>query len=452
MALGKMITFQDFERAGDKTAFLLNAIDNHKASQQYAIAKTADTYDRQMNETIYNYVHMIFTLSGAPIEDFTASNSKIASNFFNRLNTQRCMYSLGNGITFANDNEGVKAKLGTRFDYDIKTAAYFALIHGVSFCFWNLDRLHVFPLTEFVPLWDEFDGSLKAGIRFWQIDSSRPMSVVLYEIDGYTMLRGTDSNNTALEVVEDKRGYIEKVKYVPADRYPEVIGETNYSSLPIVPMYASRLKQSTLVGMRQAIDSFDLIRSGFANDLTDCAEIYWIVENYGGMDDSDLAKFRDRLKITHIANVDSDEGGKVTPYTQEIPYAARKAYLDDIRSGIYEDFGALDVHVVAAGATNDHIDAAYQPLDENASEFEYNVSECIVRVLELMEIDDSPVFKRNRISNQKEQIEMVALEATWLDDETILKKLPNISPDEIETIMTGKAEADLKRFGMMGGE
>ena len=34
------------------------------------------------------------------------------------------------------------------------------LIHGVSFLFWNVDRLHVFPLTEFAPLWDESTGAL----------------------------------------------------------------------------------------------------------------------------------------------------------------------------------------------------------------------------------------------------------------------------------------------------
>ena len=49
----------------------------------------------------------------------------------------------------------------------------------------------------------------------------------------------------------------------------EVVGEENYSALPIVPLWGSRLKQSTLVGNRQAIDSYDLVYSGFADDLRD---------------------------------------------------------------------------------------------------------------------------------------------------------------------------------------
>ena len=226
----------------------------------------------------------------------------------------------------------------------------------------------------------------------------------------------------------------------------EVIGTENYSALPIIPMWGSKLHQSTLIGMRPSIDSFDLIRSGFANDLTDCSEIYWLIENCGGMDDADLSRFRDKLKIMHIAEVDGDAGAKVTPYTQEIPYNARQAYLDLIRAGIYEDFGGLDVHTIAAGATNDHIDAAYQPMDENADDFEYNVIEFIRQLLALTGIDDYPLFKRNRISNEMEQTQMVMLAANYLDEETVLKKLPFITVDEIEKIKAQNLKDAASRF------
>lgn len=323
----------------------------------------------------------------------------------------------------------------------------------MCFGFWNLDRMFVFPLTEFVPLWDEYDGMLKAGIRFWRIDSSRPMQVVLYEADGYTRYQSRQdtngSTNERLEAVEEKRPYIEKTSYTPADGIEQVIGGENYSALPVVPMWGSKLHQSTLVGMRQAIDSYDLIRSGFANDLTDCAQIYWLVSNAGGMSDKDLQKFLDRLKINHVALVDSDDGGNAQAYTQEIPYAARQAYLQSIRDGIYEDFGALDVHTVAAGATNDHIDAAYQPMDEEASDFEYQVSEFVQQLLALMGIEDAPVFKRTRISNQKEQVDMVMSEAQYLDRETILRKLPNISPSEVPAIKERLDAENEERMGTL---
>ena len=42
----------------------------------------------------------------------------------------------------------------------------------------------------------------------------------------------------------------------------EIMDGENYPSFPIVPLWGSELKQSTLVGMREGIDAYDLIRSG----------------------------------------------------------------------------------------------------------------------------------------------------------------------------------------------
>lgn len=452
-----MITFQDFEKATNIPKFLAEAISVHQRTELYKVAKSANNYNKQRNETIYNYVQIIFSLTGTPIEDFTASNNKIASNFFHRLNTQRCTYLLGNGVSFTDNKrsrinkDGVeeftdttKEKLGKKFDNDLKKLTYNALIHGVSFGFWNYNRLYVFPVTEFVPLYDEETNMLRAGIRFWQIDETKPTFAVLYEEDGYTKFK-SKGIGFDFEEIKPKSAYKTIVQYTEFDG-EEVVGEENYGRLPIVPMWGNNVHQSTLIGMRRAIDSFDLIRSGFANDLTDCAQIYWIIENCMGMSDEDLAKFRDRLKINHIAVADISDESKVTPYAQDIPYQARKEYLDHIRAGIYEDFGGLDVHTIAAGATNDHIDAAYQPMDEEADDLEFQVGEFIEQLLHIIGVEDTPMFKRNRISNEKEQTEMVLSAADYLDDETVLQKLPFITIDEVATILAKKNEENMDRF------
>lgn len=441
-----MFTYQDFVTEAEKDVkhAVSLAISNHKSSDIYKTAVDADLYDHQKNKTIHEYVQQIFTLTGAPIEDFTASNNKLASNFFRRLNTQRNTYLLGNGVSFAENNDGIQATLGSRFDTDLKKLGYYALIHGVAFGFWDVDRMHNFKVTEFAPLWDEETSALRAGVRFWQIDAHKPMYAVLYEEDGYTKYRSKISGGD-FEEIQPKKAYRLTVRVSEADG-EEVIGENNYSSLPIVPLWGSDLKQSTLIGMQALIDSFDLIRSGFANDLTDCAQIYWILENCGGMTDTELARFRDRLKLTHIAVADTENSG-VNPYTQEIPYNARQTYLDSIRAGIYEDFGGLDVHTIAAGATNDHIDAAYQPMDEQADEYEYQIIEFIQQLLKLIGLpDDTPIFKRNRISNQMEQTQMIIQAAEWLDDETVLNKLPFITVDEVTKILEEKKREAENRY------
>ena len=444
-------TYQDFLEADDIVNFVQSAISAYKQSEMYKTAVLADEYDAQRNPTVSNAIRTLFNVDGNKVSDRTVSNHRIASNLFSRLNTQRCMYSLGNGVSFvdpyeARDNEPdlTKEALGPHFDHTIKEAGYHALTHGVNYLFWDVREVYEFKATELVPLVDETTGALSAAIRFWQIDQTKPLNATLYEVDGYTKLATV---NGKLEVTQEKTAYRITYEYTEAGE-TVVTSEDNYDTLPIVRMYGSRLKQSTLVGMQEAIDAYDLILSGFANDLSDCAQIYWIVENYGGMTDDDLKQFLDRLKLNHIANADTQAGGRVTPYTQEIPYQARKTFLDDLKTRIYEDFGGLDVHTIAAGATNDHIDAAYQPLDENASDFEHWVSDAIVQLLALQGIEDTPVFKRQRISNQKEQVEMLVQEAAWLDEGTILRKLPNLTPDEVQAVLTASDDEDMARMGM----
>lgn len=440
--MAALITYDEVPETG-KELFVAAAVERHRGGELYRTALSADRYQRQRNETVEEFVKIIFSEDGHAFEDPTASRLRIKSNFFKRLNVQRAMYSLGNGVTFS--EEGVKEKLGPRFDDDLIEIGVDSLTHGVCFAFWNLDRVEVFPVTEFAPIWDASTGALRAGVRFWRVAHDKPLNAVLYEEDGYTGYAEVDGVMTE---TEEKSPYKVVYEETAVDGLVRVSGE-NYTRFPIVPVWGSDARQSTLVGMRGAIDAYDLIKSGLANDVQDCAQIYWIVENAGGMQDADLARFRDRLKFTHIANVDSEDGGAATPYAQEVPYQSRAAVLKQIRDDLFEDFGALDVHAVAAGATNDHIDAAYQPVDAEAAEFERHMRTAVMDLLELQGIVAEPIFARGKVSNVREQVEVVALESQWLDRRTILRKLPNIAPSEVDAILR---KLDGEEASVFGGE
>ena len=444
-----MKTYQDFQKAVANSTlldFIKAAITEYQASSEYKIALDADEYEAERNVTIMSFVKWLYTQSGQKVIDYTAANNKIASNFLHRLTTQRIAYSLGNGISFASAEtqvvnnrtikvDVIKEKLGKKFDNVLYKAARYARLHGVSFLFWNLDHATFFKMTEFCPLYDEDDGKLKAGFRFWSLDwAKKPVTVVLYEENGYTKYK-TRPNSKGLDLVEveKKRGYKQTTVKTEVDP-EEVISESNYSDLPIIPYWGSENKQSDLVGMRSKIDAYDLVKSGFANDLEECQEIFWLVENAMGMDDADLATFRQRLKLNHIATIDTQNTNLKT-YQQEIPVTARETLIKSLREQIYEDYGGLDVHTIAAGATNDHIDAAYQPMDEEADDFEYQTIEAVQGILALIGEDEVPLFSRNRVSNQKERTDMIINSADHLDEETIVRKLPFITPDEVAQVL-----------------
>lgn len=462
-----IITFQEFEKhESDRAKWLGSAIAQYMRSDEYKLAQEADLYDRQMNTRIKEVERYIYDLAGKKTRDFTKQNNQIPSNFFHRLITQRVSYSLGNGVSFANKTQErqadqtlvvqdtTKDALGNTFDDILFRTGYYAVKHGVCYCYDNDGEYHVFPMTEFLPFRDEVTGKIRAGVRFWCLEwRKRPVVVDLYEEQGYSRYQTAEGKYGlgALELKEERKPYKETVQTSEADG-EEVIGGDNYMMgetpvIPIAVMYGNRNRQSALIGMKANIDAYDMIHSGYANDLSECAQVYWIINNADGMNDNDITRFRDRLLLEHMAVADT-EHSSVTPYTQEIPYNSREACLNRIRDCIYNDFGALDVKNIAAQAvTATQIRAAYQAMDEEADDFEYQVNEFIQQILVLIGIEnDYPLFDRNRISNEKEETEMVMLAANQIDRETLLRKLPFITVDEIDGILARTMQNDMGAF------
>lgn len=430
-----MKTYQDLVALGEndraRMGFVLEVIRQHKASDEFKTAQIADEYDRKQNRTIKRYQKLLYTMSGVAVPDNYSANHKTVSGFFPRFVTQQNQYLLGNGMTLK--KQGNKEKLGKDFDIQLQKVARSALVERVSFGFWNLDHLEFFELLEFAPLWDEEDGSLKAGVRFWQVDDDKPLRATLYELDGYTeYIKRKDKD---IAILKPKRAYTQ-VKKESAVGGTEIKDGENYPGFPIIPMWANPHRQSEIVGIRESIDCYDLIKSGFANDLDDASMIYWTLENAGGMDDIDLAKFLERMKTVRAAVIDGDAGAKATAHTLDVPYEAREKALDRLKADLYEDFQIVNVKDLTSGnKTATEIRAAYQPMDNKVDEFEYCVLDFLQALFEIVGIEDEPSFTRSRVVNQMEETQMVLMAAPHLDDEAILKKLPWLTPEEVDEIL-----------------
>ena len=100
---------------------------------------------------------------------------------------------------------------------------------------------------------------------------------------------------------------------------------------------------------------------------------------------------------------------------------------------------AFDPEAISTGnATATAIKAAYENLDLKCDRYESCLTDTITAILKLAGIDDSPSYKRSKIINEQEQTNMVLSAKDYLDDETILKHLPFLSPDEINSILEKK--------------
>lgn len=424
--------------------FIADAIAEHTGSKAYAEAVTAEKYFQKENETITKYQKLLYTISGKAVPDNYSANHKCASGFYEVFVTQEVLFLLGNGATFADKN--IKQRIGgNRFDRNLVFAAMFARMHGVSFGYYREGRaFECFKLTEFVPLYDEETGALMAGIRFWQLAEDKPQRITLYEADGFTEYIKRDG---VMQTIAEKRGYKITRKTSKVDG-TEIIDGGSYPAFPIIPFWGSVSHRSSIIGLREQIDCFDLIKSGFANDLDDASMIYWTLENAGGMDDVDLVKFVERMHTVRAAVLDED-GAKATAHTMEVPYESREVYLDRLTKDLYRDAMALDVEKMQSGnVTATQIRAAYEPLNEKSDLFEYSVLDFVSALLELAGIEELPKFKRSMIVNQLEETQMILLAASYLDDDTVVEKLPFMTPEEIEEVKTRRDIEGMHRTTM----
>lgn len=442
-----MKIYQDLEEAiakGTTGKFIRDAVREHQSSKAYKDAADGMAYYNKHNITIEKFQKFLFTLSGNKTPDIWSSDYRLKTLTFRRLVTQEVGYICANGVSMDE-----KEKLGADFDNKLQTAAKLALAQGVSYGYWNLDHLEVFSFADtpgnpgFVPLLDEKTSELMAGIRYWFRETGRKtvFRATLYELDGVSEWSAEGSDDA--QPMAEKRAYIHKE--LRNDLGVVDVCDENYTRLPIAVLYGNDTHESELVGLRGSIDCYDFIKSGFANQIDDTSGIYWILHNTGAMDDTDLAQFIQRMKSVKANVVDSSAETAAEAHTLDVPVEARKTMLDILRRDLYEDAQMLDVTALAgAEKTATEISAAYQPQDNKCADFEYFLIDFIRQICAVAGISNpQPEFTWNKVINRTEETNMVLSAATFLDDETVLKHLPFLSPEEVPEILKRKADADI---------
>lgn len=442
-----MLTYQDYLTAkeqNDIAAFMERAISEHKSSAAYRVAVDAEAYMRQQNTTIMAVRRLLYDAMGKAHVDTFSANYKVPSNFFKINITQLNQHLTANGVSF--DEPSTKERLGgSSFDTQLSKLSRLALIEGMSFGFLDDDQVRVFAFTEFCPLFDEEDGALKAGIRFWQLAANKPLRADLYDLDGrQSWIKRNGEELRPMDGWEHPKPYISIVAKAEADDEPVVEG-INYATFPIVPCYANYERQSELVGKRENIDAYDLIKSGLCNDIDDVQLIYWVLKNAGGMDEIDLAYWRDSIRKNHI--VKTEDSVEVDMHTTDVPHDARDSVLDRLERDICRDFMALDTRQLAtSNVTATAIEAAAKPLNNRADELEYCLIEFIQGLLALVGIEDMPRFNRSEIVNALEVTQTVMMAADLLDEDTMRRKLPWLTPEECDAIPDKLAADDMGRI------
>ena len=449
-------TYQDWEQAQNKLAFIPMVIQRYKDSSDFRIGLEANAYFNGENTEIMKKVlikpDVITTQTEDGVQKTLESKqvigNRLSNDFFFRFIVQQNQFLLGNGVTLK-DSE-IKKKLGHAFDTRLQETGENALLHGVAWGYWNNNHIESIsavkdPLSGFVALCDEITSEPKVGIQFWQIARDKPMGVRLFEMDGVTIYRypsnGTIDNDTVVTVVENKRPY--KVKTFADGGGTDVIGGENYRSLPVVPLFANKEKRSELThNIKSKIDAYDRIQSDLGDNLDRANDVYLVLNNFGG-DAKDVINMIEMINsVKAVLNQSNAVGGGASaePRTIEVPYAARATALDILKKSLYQDFMALDMDEIKGGSlTNVAIKTAMANLNLKADRYEWQCFSFVQNILAFVGVEgeDSEIIRFNRrgIVNESETIANIYMARQDVSRQWALEANPMVNADEIPSIL-----------------
>lgn len=192
------------------------------------------------------------------------------------------------------------------------------------------------------------------------------------------------------------------------------------------------------------IDIMDIDLSDLANNIDDIQDAIWVLENYEGQS---ISQFMEDLKIKKAINL--GEGGSAKPQTVEIPTEAREKLYERCEKNIYRfgrgiNFADRDNLGNASGVA---LKWSYGPLDEKADDLEENGQIALNDLFNLIftylnaigeysdEYDSNDIkfiFDRHMITNEKEQVEMVADSMDIVSRKTALSHHPFVEDAELE--------------------
>jgi len=430
-----MYSYQDLEIAkekGELKEFLLSKLNAYQNTDLYKSSLIADRYYASDNP-IFESKQFILKITEGGRVDLSLKN-KISSNLFERVVTQLVSRLYSESVQLEDE---VKKGLGKSFDQVLKSIAKYSLIHGVSYGFWNYDKLLQFKATEYFPFQDDETGEHIAGLRFWKPIEDKPLIVQFFEKQGYLKFRLVD--NQLVEISEEP--YIEDIVDYGffARRTPSV----TYSKLPIFPMYFNEERASALKpAVKSKINAYDLLQTYDLDTVIKTNILYWILEGFTG-ETEDLHDMR--AKMSEIGIIAPTDNTSATPYNVQISFNDTLKRLDKLESDIFRDAQVMNSREITGGSlTTVAIKAAQHAETVKISEMEWQGLLFIDTLLQFLGAENkSVVFRHTYISNEKELTDRIA---AYADDVPLRWRAlaDNIwTPEQIEEI-----ETYVKAFGL----
>lgn len=210
--------------------------------------------------------------------------------------------------------------------------------------------------------------------------------------------------------------------------------------VPFICFANNNVGDNDLKPVKQLIDAYDVVYSGFMNDLEDIQEVIFVLSNYGG---ADLKEFISDLKEYKAIKVDKDEtaaSGGVETITINIPIEAREKFLEITRKAIFELGQGVDPDPQKFGNTSgEALKYLYSLLELKSglmeTEFRLGFGELVRVICDYLGVECKQItqtWTRNNIRSDSELADICSKSVGIISNKTILSNHPFVENAEEE--------------------
>lgn len=311
--------------------------------------KVAERYYKKQND-ILKYGVRISGESGSPLHN---ADNRIPSNFYNILVNQKASYLFTSPPIFdigsKEGNEKITKILGDDFSKVCKNLCINASNSIIGWLHYWIDeegefQYAVIDSKQVIPVWTKGDlqKELSGVMRVydWIDEDGNVLDVYEYW-----------DNSRCWAFAKKNRGSIHTLAEYPIFSYvPQEVSDSpdqentiihKFREVPFIPFFNNAEGGNDLKDIKELVDAYDKVYSGYLNDLEDIQEVIFVLSGYEG---EDLKEFLHNLKKYKSIKLDENGDGKggLETITIDIPVEAREKMLAITRKSIFEQGMGID--------------------------------------------------------------------------------------------------------------
>lgn len=383
-------------------------------------------------------------------EGVRTADNRVSRDFYGLLVDQKSAYLFTEAPIFDTGNKWLNKKvtetLGEEFTRECQKlcvnasntsvgwAHYWRGEHGIEYA--------VVDSSEIVPIWSKgLKKQLLAVLRIYSdIDENTGDQLVVYEI-----WIDTECASYCRKVGDSVELLREFPQFPVSTTYSIYDIQTEYTNIlthdlgevPFIAFYNNSRHRSDLDRVKKLIDVYDVVFSGFVDDLEDIQELILILTGYGG---TNMSEFLDDLKRYKVIKMDADEGSGLDTLKMEIPVEARQTLLDLTRQAIIEVGQGYDPRPENFGNSSGvALRFFYAPLEMKAGQMETEFRLGFARLVKAICRGlgtEVPVVRqtwtRTAIRSDLETVQMCAQSVGVVSQKTILEHHPFVEDVDAE--------------------